>query len=94
MSAKPIPIRRRQESDEIASGIARLFRSLGPYERNQITAAQIDRIRDLMDVIGIPAACERVGVSEACLLKVTSGFGHRLRPETAAKVRKFLNGSR
>jgi hypothetical protein len=89
------PYRRRthakpKDADTVA-GLATLF-AIGPYDRNQITSAQIDRLRDLVDTLGGPSAAERVGVCEITLLRVCAGFGHRLRPETAAKVRKFLGG--
>jgi hypothetical protein len=68
--------------------------SIGNYDRNQLSLTQIDRLRDLIDTLGGPTAAERVGVCEITLLRVCAGFGHRLRPETAAKVRKFLHGSK
>lgn len=90
------PVRRRtrpveKNHEHPTAALAKLF-SLGTYDRNQITQPQIDRLRELVDTLGGPTAAERVGVCEITLLRVCAGFGHRLRPETAAKVRKFLTG--
>ena len=50
----------------------------------------MNRLRDLIDREGSPRAAELVGVCEITLLRVCAGFGHRLRPPTAAAVRKYL----
>lgn len=94
MPARPYGRRTRAKSkDDPTTGLAHLF-AIGPYDRNQITTAQMDRLRDMIDKLGGPTAAERVGVCEITLLRVCAGFGHRLRPETAEKVRKFLSGGR
>jgi hypothetical protein len=63
---------------------------LEPFTRNQITHSQIDRLRDLVDRQGSAHAADQVGICEITLLRVCAGFGHRLRPQTAAKVRAFF----
>src|SRR5262245_48123540 len=73
------------------ASMVKLF-DIGPYDRNQLTLAKLNRLRELVDQVGGPVAAERVGVGEIVLYRVCAGFAHRLRPETAAKVRAFLDG--
>ena len=73
------------------SELATLF-DLGGYHRNELSLTQINRVRDLIDTRGLQRAAEAVGVSEMTALRVAAGFGHRLRPDTAAKVRKYFGG--
>lgn len=86
------PRTRKREVDEagnIVAGVARLL-SLGNYDRNALTLDEIDRIRDLIDIHGAPTASEMVGCSQLILYKTCSGFAHRLMPETAQQIRKYL----
>lgn len=66
--------------------------AIEPYHRNEVRVSEIDRLRELIDLLGVPAAAEKVGVSDVTLLRVTSGFGHKLRASTAEKIREFLRG--
>lgn len=76
---------------EVASAAAleKLY-DIGPYDRNQISLGQINRLRDLVDNKGLQNAAMFVGLSELTLLRVCAGFGHRLRPKTAEKLREFF----
>lgn len=74
-----------------ADAIAALY-DIGPYDRNQISLSQINRLRELVDTRGGPRAAELVGVCEVTLLRVCAGFGHRLQPPTAAKLREWFAG--
>lgn len=88
-TAKRLQAMHERNRESITDGLATLL-SIGPYDRNQLTQAQIDRLREMIDTLGGQRAAERVGVNELTLLRVCAGFGHRLRPETAAKLRKWL----
>lgn len=66
--------------------------TIAPYHRNEVRVNEIDRLRELIDLLGVSAAAERVGVSDVTLLRVTSGFGHKLRAQTAEKIREYLRG--
>ncbi len=96
MTSKPVRRRSRPADLKVlrdggAAAIAKLF-DVGPYDRNQITKSQIDRLRELVDLIGLPEASDRVGVTRDSLLLVCAGFAHRLQAKTAARIRKYLNG--
>lgn len=80
---------KRSTVETTIGGFAKLL-SLGTYDRNELTVDDLDRIRDLVDTLGEKEAAERVGVGAHCLMRVCAGFGHRCRPETGAKIRKFL----
>ena len=97
MPAKPAHRRstskKRSHDGSITASLAKLY-DIGPYNRNEIRVSQIDRIREVMDLQGFERAAELVGVCQTTLLKIMSGFGHKLRPDTAAKVRAFLGESK
>lgn len=81
--------KRTKKDESITASLAKLY-DIGPYNRNEIKVSQIDRLREVMDLQGFERAAELVGVCQTTLLKITSGFGHKLRPDTAAKIREFL----
>lgn len=85
----------KSKSREVVSAdaIAKLY-DIGPYDRNQVSLLQINRVRDIIELEGLPRACELIGVCDVTLLRVTSGFAHKLRPDTAARVRKFFGTSK
>lgn len=92
MPSKPMHRRTyNKRTREVASAetLAKLY-DIGPYDRNQINLSQINRLRDLVDNKGLERAAEFVGVSDVTLLRVCAGFGHRLRPKTAEKIREFF----
>ena len=79
---------------ELTQGVlAKLYR-IEPYHRNEISPAQIDRLRDLIDRIGFPEAAAEIGIHKSTLLTVCAGFGHKLMPGTAEVIRKYLRGLR
>lgn len=87
--AVKVKTRRRGFTDE-AGALETLLR-IEPFHRNEITLRQIDRLRDLIDHQGPKKVAATIGIDPLTLLRVTSGFGHKLRPDTAAKLREFLN---
>lgn len=87
--------RRSRPPTEDAGSMSDAFKKLfdiGPYHRNELSMKQIDRLRDLIDTEGLPRASHKIGVDQTTLLRVCAGFGHRLRPGTAAKVREYFGG--
>lgn len=76
---------------EVSHALAKLY-SIGTFDRNQVTMSQIDRLRDIIDLQGFVRAAELTGLCQTTLLKVTSGFAHKLRPDTAEKIREFFQG--
>lgn len=81
--AKP---RKHGKADE---SLEELF-GVEPFHRNEITLGEINRLRSQIDERGAGPVADDVEVDRATLLLVTSGFGHRLRPKTAERVRDFL----
>lgn len=79
----------KHSAETTLGGFAKLL-SLGTYDRNELTVDELDKLRDMIDTLGEATAAERVGVGPHCLMRVCAGFGHRCRPETGAKIRKFL----
>jgi hypothetical protein len=67
----------------------RLLR-IEPFHRNEVTAREIDRLRDMIDQQGPRQVAKLVGVNQLTLLRVAAGFGHKLVPHTAEKLREFL----
>lgn len=61
-----------------------------PFLRNEISLAEINRLRALIDERGARPVADDMEVKDATLLMVTSGFGHRLARKTAERVRDFL----
>lgn len=91
------PMRRRnntavREKEPMTSASLKKLYDIGPYHRNEVSPSQINKVRDLIDELGFPRAAEKIGLSLEPLLKITSGFGHKLRPSTAAKIRKYFGG--
>lgn len=87
-SRKKPPARHKRELVS-ADAVAKLY-DVGPYDRNQVTLPQINRVRDIIELQGFERAAELIGVCQNTVLKMTSGFAHKLRADTAAKVREFL----
>lgn len=83
---------RRNASSETKrdSSLVALF-SLGPYDRNQLTRTMLDQLRNWIDNEGTPKVAKELEVSEVTLLRACAGFGHRLQPKTAAKLRRYFN---
>lgn len=73
-----------------ASNISELFDLGGRFDRNEITLSEIDRLRNMIDEKGACPVAADLGVQPVTLLLVTSGFGHRLRPKTAERIKEFL----
>lgn len=85
------PTKRREVAS--AAALEKLY-DIGTYDRNQISLAQINRLREIMDLQGFDVAAKLTGLSQVTLLKVTSGFAHKLQIRTTAKLREFLTGKR
>lgn len=81
--AKP---RKHGKADE---SLEELF-GVEPFLRNEISVSEINRLRALIDERGAGPTADELEVSDATLLLVTSGFGHRLTRKTAERVRDFL----
>lgn len=81
--AKP---RKHGKADE---SLEELF-GVEPFHRNEITLGEINRLRGWIDERGAQPVADDMEVESATLLLVTSGFGHRLQPKTAERVRDFL----
>jgi len=73
-----------------ASNIAELFDLGGRFDRNEITASEIDKLRNMVDSDGWNKTADDIGVDRATLMTVCAGFGHRLQRKTAAKIRDYL----
>lgn len=73
-----------------SSNLKDLFDLGGRYDRNELTADEINKLREMIDSDGKTAAAEQIGVCTESLLTATSGFGHRLMRKTATKIRDFL----
>ncbi len=73
-----------------ASNITELFDLGGRWDRNEITKSEIDKLRAMIDDRGACPVAAELSVQPSTLLLVTSGFGHRLVPKTAARIREFL----
>jgi len=82
----------KKKSREVISSqsLAKLY-DIPRYDRNELTLNQINRLRELIDLKGMPSAVEFTGIGENVLLRVCAGFGHRLKAKSAAKVREFLS---
>ncbi len=65
---------------------------IGPYDRNEITLTEINKLRKLIDSEGMPAACKEIGVCDVTLLRVCAGFAHQLVTPTRKLVREYLRG--
>lgn len=85
---KPGVVKRRKPTE-----LADLF-DLEPYDRNQVSKAQINQLRDWVDVAGLPAVSAKLDVSSEAVLRVCAGFGHRLQARTAAKMRRYFEEGR
>ncbi|HEY2735943.1 MAG TPA: hypothetical protein VGI70_18225 [Polyangiales bacterium] len=72
--------------------LAALF-DLGPYDRNQLTRADIDHLRNRIDSEGLAPVAKELEISEIALLRACAGFGHRLMVRTAAKIRAYFQES-
>lgn len=81
------PVRRIRGS----SNITELFDLGGRFDRNELSTAEINRLRNMIDSDGLPHVAELLGVSRDPLLFVCAGFGHRLQRKTAAKIRDFFH---
>lgn len=75
-----------------AGALAKLYR-IEPYHRNEVTAAEIRKLQDLIDLVGFPTASKEIGLDKQTLLTVCAGFGHKLQPWTADVIRNYLRGS-
>jgi hypothetical protein len=80
----------RQMNAASKQSLVTLF-SLGSYDRNQLSIRQLDKLRDWIDSSGAAEVAKALAVSEITLFRVCAGFGHRLRPGTAMKFRKYFN---
>ena len=92
-SSKRRPPKAKGREVVSAESISKLY-DIGPYDRNQVSLSQINRLRDMLELEGLPRTCELVGVCDVTLLRVTSGFAHKLRADTAARVRAFFGASK
>jgi hypothetical protein len=79
------PRKSRGDLDELAA----LF-DLGPFDRNQVNRDQIDQLRQWIDEAGLPTVSKELEVSSIAILRVCAGFGHRMTPKTASKIRKYF----
>jgi hypothetical protein len=96
MTTKPFNRRslskKRTREVTSAESLAKLY-DIPRYDRNELTLNQINRLRELIDLKGMPSAVEFTGIGENVLLRVCAGFGHRLKAKNASKVREFLSGN-
>jgi hypothetical protein len=79
--------RKRSAKDD--ESLEELF-GVEPFLRNEISIAEINRLRSLIDERGVKPVAVDLNVVDSTLLMVTSGFGHRLARKTAERVRDFL----
>lgn len=79
----------RKRSAKDTESLEELF-GVEPFHRNEITLSEINRLRNLIDERGAYPVAAELNVQGATLLMVTSGFGHRLQPKTAERVRDYL----
>lgn len=80
---------RAQEPGENGDDFVELF-GVEPFLRNQVTKENILHLQNRVDSEGTPKVAESLGISEVTLLRVMAGFGHRLQPKCAAKVRGYF----
>lgn len=80
------PRKRSAAQDE---SLEELF-GVEPFHRNEISVAEINRLRNMIDIAGACNTAADLEVHPSTLLMVTSGFGHRLKPMTAGRIREFL----
>lgn len=81
--------RSRRKSRGDLDELAALF-DLGPFDRNQLSREQIDQLRNWIDEVGLPTVAKTLEVSNESVLRACAGFGHRLMPKCAAKIRKHF----
>lgn len=79
----------RSNYEQQPSRFASLF-SIGPYERNRVTRAEIDKLRNLIDHEGIVKTCKILKLSEITILRICAGFAHRLTTPTAQRLSAYL----
>jgi hypothetical protein len=82
-------LRGKRQREANNSNLVALF-SIGPFERNRVSRAEIDRLRERIDSDGTTAVAREIEVSELTLLRICAGFAHRLQTRTADKVRDYL----
>lgn len=73
-----------------ASNITELFDLGGKFDRNEVTADEINKLRQMMDSEGVTPTAKLLEVSREALLLLCSGFGHRNSRKTAAKFREYF----
>lgn len=81
--------RKRSAKLKADESLEELF-GVEPFHRNEITLREMDRLRAMIDERGARPTADDMKIRDATLLMVTSGFGHRLQPKTAERVREFL----
>lgn len=81
---------RRVRGGTGASNITELFDLGGRFDRNEVTAEEINKLRNMIDSDGLPATAKLLEVHREALLMLCAGFGHRNMRKTAAKIRDFL----
>lgn len=54
--------------------------------------SEINQLRNWIDTEGLPKVARDLELSEVVVLRVCAGFGHRLMPSTARKVREYFHG--
>ena len=86
---KPGVVRRSRRAGSPPEDLAALF-DLGPFDRNQITRGQIDKLRNWVDTEGLPTVCKELEMDGLTIMRVCAGFAHRLMPRSAAKLRAFF----
>lgn len=72
------------------SNMEELFDLGGRFDRNELTRTEIDRLRNMIDTRGAWPVATELGLAPATLLLACAGFGHRLRPKTAERLREYL----
>lgn len=88
--AKPSKSKHRKRG-AVHDDLESLF-DIGRFERNEITLAEINKLRNVIDCEGMPTAVAEIGLSDTTLLRVCAGFAHQLQSSTRKVIREWLRG--
>jgi hypothetical protein len=83
-----------KSAPQAAGGDSELTALFGvePFLRNQVTKEQVDHLRLRIDSEGLPKVAESLGINQITVLRLCAGFGHRLMPGSAEKIRGYFGG--
>jgi hypothetical protein len=88
-TAKVVPIRGSSQLDFI-NQLADALGAGKPYDGLRVTPEDIRYLRELVDQKGMRGAAEFARVSPGSLATAMAGFAHTMKPQTIAKLQKFL----